>query len=378
MAIDKEKEKLFKQVRTKLGGGVRKIQLTDDQLCDLLEIAIGHYAERVQNFMIQNNWANLYGKSLTNTDLAYAMSVRTMDLAKDYSQYFSKQVGLQQTGNFELKKDFITLESGKQVYVIPAGREVNRVMWVTPPVTDPALFGAYGGMQLNMGGGAVAQTGIGAALAFGGVTGAHGMAAGMWCLPAADVSVLAMDMKYKSDLLHGPLTYKVTAGPDGTHLLHLLSTPGSRLTFGGHHHLGGCQVWYTYYDVNPTNVDECRKANPDVLLTPDQIPLEEMDYAFFNAPTKAIIRQLLIAEAAETLGLKRGTFSGDINFLASPLKMDYQMYISMGQNIREKVLQELDDRLQKMSPVEIMKQQAEITQNLTEVKKGVPLPIFVK
>ena len=42
----------------------------------LLEICIGDYAEKkVQNWLLQNQWVNLYGKNLSNTDIAYAMSV---------------------------------------------------------------------------------------------------------------------------------------------------------------------------------------------------------------------------------------------------------------------------------------------------------------
>ena len=93
MSLDKEKETLFKQVRTKLGVSVRKVELTDDVLCDLLDCAIGDYAQYVQNFVIENNWATLYGKNLSHTDIAFALSVRTLDIAKDYSYYFSKEVG---------------------------------------------------------------------------------------------------------------------------------------------------------------------------------------------------------------------------------------------------------------------------------------------
>ena len=31
-----------------------------------------------------------------------------------------------------IKKDHIHIEDGRQVYVIPAGREVNEVLWFTP------------------------------------------------------------------------------------------------------------------------------------------------------------------------------------------------------------------------------------------------------
>lgn len=381
MVLDKAKEKLFKQVRTKLGGGIRKIELDDDQLCNLLEIAIGAYAERVQNFIIENNWANLYGKNLNNIDIAHALSVRTLDITKDYSYYFSKEVGLQQRGPWELKKDYFELEKGKQVYQIPAGREINKVFWITPPTTDAALWANYGGLATSFGGGVIGQMGLGATAAFGGVGSAYGMGVGVWALPAADISIMSADLAYKQKLFQCDLTYKVTAGPDGSHLIHLMSTPGSPFTFGaggsGMLGLHNCYCWYTYYDVTPDNVDDCRRANPDVLLSPDQVPLEEMDYSLLNAPTQALVRQLLIAEAAETLAFIRGKFSGNINMIASPLTMDYQQLMIFGNKEKENTMRALDERLQRMSPYEVMKRQAELVESMMQAKKGTPLPIFV-
>lgn len=381
MEIDKEKRKLFGLIFSKLGAKVRKIQLTDEIMCDLLQICVGNYAEKVQNFIIENNWANLYGKNLSNIDIAYALSVRTLDIAKDYSYYFSKEVGLQQRGKWELKKDFIKLEAGKQVYVVPAGREINKVMWVTPSTTDAALWANYGGMGVSFGGGVTGQMGIGAATAFGGMGTAYGMGAGIWCLPMADVATISADLSYKQSIFRSDLTYKVTAGPDGTHLIHLMSTPGSKLTFGAgginQYSLNNCTCWYTYYDVNPSNVDECRKENSDVILTPDQVPLDEMDYSMFNAPTKVIIRQLLLGEAAETLGLIRGTYSGSIAMIGNNLTLDYNMFINMGQREKENAMKSLDERLQRMNPYEVMKRQAELVDSMIQAKKGTPLPIMV-
>ena len=102
-----------------------------------------------------------------------------------------------------------------------------------------------------------------------------------------------------------------------------------------------------------------------------------MDYAFFNAPTKALIRQLLIAHAAETLGLIRGKFSGNINILSNSLTLDYNMYLNMAQRERESALNELKERLQRMTPYEVMKKQAEMVQSMKEIQKGVPLGIYV-
>ena len=384
MALDKEKEKLFRIVRRKLGGSTRKIELTDNDLCDLLELAVGDYAEYVQSFIIESNWASLFGKKtgieMSNQEIAFALSMRTLDMTKDYASWFSKQVGLQSFGKYELKKDFIKLEKGKQVYVVPAGREINKVMWVAPPTTDQSLFANYGGFGVSFGGGVMGQMGLGAATAFGGTGSAYGMGAGIWAMPAYDVALMATDLSYKQQLLRSDLVYKVTAGPDGTHLIHLLSTPGSRLTFGAGglnmYPLNGCYLWYTYYDTTPDNVDECRRENQDVILSPDQVPLDEMDYSYFNAPTKALIRRLLIGHAAETLGLIRGKFSGQIGMINNQLVLDYQTLITMCQRERENAINELKERLQRMTPYETMKRQAELVQSMKEVQKGTPLGIY--
>ena len=384
MVLDKEKEKLFKQVRTALGAPIRKVELTDDQLCDLLELAIGDYAQVVQNFIIESNWASLFGKKtgleMSNQEIAFALSMRTLDMTKDYASWFSKQVGLQQHGSYELKKDFIKLEKGKQVYVVPAGREINKVMWVAPPTTDQSLFANYGGFGVSFGGGVMGQMGLGAATAFGGTGSAYGMGAGIWAMPAYDVALMATDLSYKQQLLRSDLVYKVTAGPDGTHLIHLLSTPGSRLTFGAGglnmYPLNGCYLWYTYYDTTPDNVDECRRQNQDVILSPDQVPLDEMDYSYFNAPTKALIRQLLIAHAAETLSLIRGKFSGQVGMINNQLVMDYTQLMTLADKIKDRAMTELTERLQRMTPYETMKKQAELVQSMKEVQKGTPLGIY--
>ena len=380
MALDKETQELFEDVRVKLGIGIRKVELTDDTMCRLLKYAVGDYAQYVQSFVIENNWATLYGKNLTNTDIAFALSVRTLDMAKDYSYYFSKEIGLQNGGPWELKKDFIKLEKGKQVYVIPAGRTINKVLWITPPTTDQALFANYGGFGVSFGGGVVGQMGLGAATAFGGISG-YGMGAGLWALPAYDVSLMAADLKTKNQLFRSDLVYKVTAGPNGTHLLHLMSTPGSKLTFGAGgvnmYPLQNCYCWYTYYDTNSGNEEDCMKQNPDVLLTPDQVPLSKMDYSLFNEPTKALIRQLLTGHASETLSFIRGKFSGNVSMLNNPLTMDYAQFMTYGQRERDNALNSLKERLERLSPYYTMQKQAELVDNSVKTLKGTPLGIYV-
>lgn len=143
--------------------------------------------------------------------------------------------------------------------------------------------------------------------------------------------------------------------------------------------LVGCEVWYTYYDTaTKEEEDQCRLDNiNNVVLTPDQVPLNKMDWNYLNDATKTIIRQLLVAKAKETLGIIRGTFSGKIHLPQAEAQMDYQMLINQGQREYEQVMQTLEKRLEKLTPESIAEREANIVKNTLERQKGTPLGIYL-
>ena len=374
--ITEEVAALFRKVRKALGAPVRAVELTDDQLCDLLEMCIEDYAERVQNEIIDNNWMSFYGKHTADVaSLLQGFMFRTLDLSKDYSYWFSKQVGLQQEGPWELKKDFIKIEEGKQVYVVPSGRTINKVMWVNPPMTDTALFG-----NSMMGAGFGVMPGMGPV----GFPAGYGRGSGFYTTQVADVAYTATDLSYKRSLFSSDLVYKVTAGPGGTHLIHLMSTPGSRLSFGfsGMQNnvlgLANCELWYTYYDTaTQEEADECALLHADdVILRPDQIKIGNMEYGFLNDPAKTIVRQLLVAKAKETLGLERGKYSGKVSIPQAEMQMDYQMLLQQGKDEYTRTMDILNKRLERLRPVNMMKENAEMAQSNLEILKQIPLQIY--
>ena len=65
--ITEEIQELFNRVRSLLGAPIRSVELTDKQLCDLLQVAIEDYGERVLNEVIRNNWMGFYGKNIANS-----------------------------------------------------------------------------------------------------------------------------------------------------------------------------------------------------------------------------------------------------------------------------------------------------------------------
>ena len=384
MILTEDIKSLFRIVRTMLGAPIRPVQLEDEQLCDLLDVAIGDYAEKVQNWVIETQWLNLQN---TNTiqfqnasELAYAMTIRSMNWSRDYSYWFSREVGLQQRGNYELKKDFFQVERGKQVYVIPAGREINKVMYVTPSTTKAALYGNLGTLDTGIGGGFGQYGNLGNGM---GIT-------GFYVGSAYDTALMSVDLKFKNSLLRGDLAYKVTAGPNGTHLVHLLSVPGSPNMVGGiaaddtwgWNKYATCYVWYTYYDTSGTDsdgVEQCMLENrDDIIITPDQVPLDKMRYELMNNPSQQIIRRLLVAEAKILLGIIRGYASGEVKIPEAELKLDYSMLLEQGKSEKETVLNELKERLDRMLPWNLMKNQAELNDQLMKVLKNKPLGFYVR
>ena len=382
MVLSEDVKNLFRLVRTTLGSPIRKVQLEDEQLCDLLDVAIGDYSEKVQNWVLETQWLNIQNKNAIQfqnaNELAYAMTVRTMDWSRDYSYWFSREVGLQQRGNYELKKDFFRIEKGKQVYVIPAGREINKVMYITPSTTKAALYGNLGTLDTGIGGGFGQYGNMGNGM---GIT-------GFYVGSAYDTALMSVDLKYKNSLLRGDLAYKVTAGPEGTHLVHLMSVPGSPNMVGGiaaddtwgWNRYANCICWYTYYDVSGAeDADLCMLENKDdVIITPDQVPLDKMKYELMNNPTQQIIRRLLVAEAKILLGIIRGTFSGAVKIPEAEMQMDYNMLLQQGEKEKETVLNEIKERLDRMTPWNLMEKQSTMNEQLIKVLKNKPLGFYVR
>lgn len=385
-----DKEKIFTEFKHSLGAPIRDIELLDEQLCTFLTLATEDYSMYVQNWLIEHQWASLLGKQIDTTDMAFALSVRDFDFATQYSYAYSKQVGLQARGPWELKKDFVEVEAGRQVYVIPAGREVNEVLWITPPTTDAALFANYGGFDAGYGGG-FAQMGIGA-----GANGASGAGAGggYYVAPAYDVLLTAQDFNLKNRLLRSELAHKITAGPNGTRLLHLMSTPGSRLSFGGAGvgggagagagptavGLQGCKVWYHYYDTgtNPEDIAECRKLNPDVITLPNEVPLAELSFEDFNFPTKVLVRELFFARAKVALGRTRGKFGGVVGPPEAERTMDYESLITEGNDDKRQLLEDLKLRLERLGSEKQLERAANEAEYLNRHLKFRPLGLYFK
>jgi hypothetical protein len=366
---DSEKRQLFNEVRVQLAAPLRKVELTDEMLCTLTEISIEDYSSRINEWLIESQWSSLYGVNVSNTDLTKAFTTRGQGYEESFTYAYSKIVGLQAGGPWELKKDYITVVEGQQAYSIPAGREINEVLWITPPTIDFALYANYGGGDFGGFGGGFGQVpGGGGAGGFGG--------GGFYLAPAADILSRDADYDLKQRIISGDLVYKITAGPDGTKILHLLPPPGSRLNFGsmGNNTVTGSKVWYHYYETTSDEEKQrCLNDNKDIIKLPSDVPIDVVNYSELNSPAKQWVREYLTAKSMEVLGRVRGKFGGALGVTDSEVTMDYESLLSEATSIKESLFERLDTRLERLQPDKMLERKASEAENLNKMLGFRPL-----
>lgn len=352
-----EKQKIYKQAKHRLGAPIRKIQLEDEQMDSLLEIAVEDYVEFIHNWLIEHQWPSLIGLNITEADLTRAFLYRTFDLVTQYTYSYSKIVGLGAgEGGYVLKKDYIELVKGQQMYEIPANREINEVLWFTPASLDQSVIDPFLGVWNNQ-------------------FGAEYMGLGSYyILPAFDILMRSTDRNLKNRMIRSELIYKITNAPDGKKYIHLMNTPGGKFDFRGSM-LNQGKCWYWYYDINPETKDDCLAKNKDIIKSPMDVPLDNVDFDDLNDPAKTWIRRYFVALCKETLGRVRGTFGGKIPVPDANMEIEYQSLLSEGKDEMMTLKKELEDRMIKLNPLEILKR---MSMEAEEINKALKYRAFQK
>lgn len=356
-----EKSKLYTQVFHLLGMPVRGVELTEEQMDTFLELSLSEYEQYVSDWLIESQWSGLVGLDVDNQSLTRAFTTRSLDYETQYSHSYSKIVGLQAGGSWELKKDYITLSANTQTYEIPAGRELNELLWftraeLTDSIVDPFL-GGFGGLG-----------GVG----FGGVGGFAqvGAAGSYFLLPAFDLLLRMQDRNIKNRLIGGELTYRITAGPNGKKIVHLYNVPGGRFDFGSIKN-NNYKVWYWYYET--TDRDTCLDQNKDIIKLPSDVETEQLTWDMLNKPAQNWVRKYLISFSKEGLARIWGKFSGDLQVPDSQVKLDYSTLLTEAKDEKLKLVEELMARLERLRPEKILERKGAEAENLNKALKYRPM-----
>jgi len=367
-----ERSRIYTRIKHQLGAPLRSVELEDEMMDSLMELSIGDYEEYVLQWLIDSQWVNLVNLNMNEKSVARALVTRTMDFEQQFSYAYSKIVGLQTEGPWVLKKDYFILEKNKQTYEIPAGREVNELLWFSNQPWNAFGLGGVGGFGF----GGIGLGANEAGYAQMGYQGSYFMMSGF------DYLVRMQEANILNRILGGSLTYRITGLPDGKKLIHLYNTPGGRFNWNQYSDYEGKAVWYWYYDTTPDNRADCLKNNPDIIKLPTDVPIENLTWEDLNVPGQQWVRRWFTAYCKETLARVRGKYNGNLKTPDSEITMDYQSLSTEAKDEKSKLLEELvgaEGWLTRLRPDKVMEREALIAENLNKQMKfrAMPRQIYV-
>jgi hypothetical protein len=367
-----ERSRIYTRIKHLLGAPLRSVELEDEMMDSLMELSIQDYEEYILQWLIDSQWVNLVNLNMTEKSVARALVTRTMDFEQQFAYSYSKIVGLQTTGPWVLKKDYFILSANTQNYEIPAGREVNELLWFSNQPWTAFGLGGIGGF--GFGGIGLGATEAGYAQM--GYQGSYFMMSGF------DYLIRMQEANILNRILGGSLTYRITALPDGKRNIFLYNTPGGRFDWMNYSLYVGKAVWYWYYDVGPDDRAACLKANPDIIKLPTDVPIEELSWEDLNVPGQQWVRRWFTAYCKETLARVRGKYSGNLKTPDSEITMDYQSLSTEAKDEKSKLMEELigaEGWLTRLRPEKVMEREALIAENLNKQMKfrAMPRQIYV-
>ena len=358
-----DRNNLFLKIKHELGYPLRPFELTDEMMISYLEMVVEDYSSMVNNWLIQQQWVSLDGMNKDTGDFLSAFTNKSNHYMESFTYAYSKQVGLGANApashGWELKRDYIICSAHTQHYLIPAGREINEVLWETPPeidggLVDPFALNAWSAGLMGM---------------------SYYGRPSMYVQPTFSTLLAAQDRRMKQRVLQSTLTYRITGLETGEKMLHLYPVPDGRYEIAGTwgKHYSGRKVWYWFYDTTSESRDKCLEENSDVVRLPSDPPTKILEWSKMNDVAHQQIRNFLIAKVKIVLGGIRGFYSGELGVAEKNLTLEYRHLLDEGQKLKEETEKQLLDQLAYISQGNMTKIRAEIAENVNSERARQPI-----
>lgn len=380
-----EQTKLFRRIRHFLGEPVMGVELADSQIEECICIAIEEYSSYINNWIMQNRLGEMLGLP-SEIDFTLKYVSNSLYFEKAYAQTYSEQQGFGVNGVRELKTDAISLTAGTQDYVIPAGRELNEVLWFTP-----SFINSFG---LDPFANSIAFTEFGASFA------GQQMYSVM---PVFDTILTTQAAELRNRVRGAEYSYIIKPGANGTKILKLFPIPNNPNSQNSYQGIAGGvgtpgTVFYYYYDRvgnygNPAYSGYT--ANPGftgysssqttsgyqgngLVSSPADVNLNFISYNQLNSVAQRWVKRYALALAKENLGVGiRGKFNGVLPIPGAELTLNKDDLISTGREDQEKLMVELKEQLAELSYEKIMEKRTAIQEAINKNLGFGPSGIYV-
>lgn len=383
-------QRIFRRIRRKLGEPVMGVELEDEQLEECLCEAIEEYSSYIHQWALENRLSQMLGLP-NDIDFTLKFVSQNFGFERTFTTAYAEQVtGLGgMNSNRELKLGSVSLTAGTQDYIIPAGREINEVLWFTPNFIN--LFGLDPFANSN-----IAFSEFGAS--FAGHTLYHVM-------PVYDTILTAQAAELRNKVRGSEYSYRVRGGAEGTRVISLYPIPRNNTTTGtgaSNMGIGGGAgtpgtMFYYYYDkigIGGNDAFSGYTANPGftgqtdangnimqgngLVSGPSDAKLYNLKYNELNDPAKTWVKKYSQAMAKEVLGLGvRGKFSGELPIPDATLTLNSSDLITNGREDMRILKEELQALLDKLNYKALLENNALMQENINKTLSYGPLPIYL-
>jgi len=382
--------RIFRRIRRKLGEPVMGVELEDEQLEESLCEAIEEYSAYIHQWALENKLSQMLGLP-NDIDFTLKFVSQNFGFERTFATAYAEQVGGLGgiNSNRELKLDSVILTAGTQDYIIPAGREINEVLWFTPNFVN--LFGLDPFANSN-----IAFSEFGAS--FAGHTLYHVM-------PVYDTILTAQAAELRNKVRGSEYSYRIRGGAAGTKVVSLYPIPrsvsgtgkgASNLGIGGGAGTPGTMFYYYYdkagisgndsfsgYNANPgftgqTDANGNIKQGNGLVSGPSDAKLYNLKYDELNDPAKTWVKKYAQAVSKELLGLGvRGKFSGELPIPDATLTLNSSDLITNGREDMRILKEELQALLGKLNYKSLLENNALMQENINKTLSFGPLPIYI-
>lgn len=363
-----ELNELYEYVQTALGGEDVDVDIAKKELQVLARKALRDYMYEINQWWVRNNFSNIVGTTNTRDFTNKFVMDNTM-IAQRISDWFAsmQRIG----GKIPWKKDYITLESGRQIYnmanesSVPydsGTRRIHRVLWFakpeifgqpantpfTPDLVDNSLF-AFGPGGLSYGANTLGYLGN-----------------------LFDVVLLAQSLEMRNKILRSEFFYNISGD-----ILELTPMPGGQsLSFQT-----DSRVYYYYFDEDdfvglPANQ---QFGVNELIANPTQVKIDTIPYSGLNTMAKNWVENYTLALAKYALAAKwrriRVIMSPDSQY---QIELDYQSLLDEAKTMMEDMRAKLyENYLDHIDTVKMMENKASIVTNANTINKSSPRKLFI-
>ncbi len=375
---NEEKTAIINRVRRGFGAPIVKVELEDEQIESELCTAVQEYSSYINDWFLRNRLGEMLGLP-NEIDFTLKYVANTLYWEQSFQNHVSEQMGMGAHGTREMKLASIALTGGTQDYLVPAGREINEVLWYTPSFIN--LFGLDPHSNTN-----IAFSEFGAS--FAGHTLYHVM-------PVFDTILTAQAAELRNRVRGSEYSYSIHAGPDGQRKVRLYPIPRSNnglsaasLGIGGAATTPGT-VFYYYYDrpgfygnplfsgtsANPGYTATTEYGN-GLVATPADAKLQFISYAQMNSVAKNWVYNYAFARCSLVLSFIRGKFS-EVPIPGDKVTLNADALQTYFTTQQERLFKKLEDDLEQYSYQKIMENRAAVEESISKRLGYTPMGIYV-